>query len=128
MKRLLLTSASLLALVAAAPTASATILWFHRRDCQFSSAGHRDVRRSLAFGAQGGDGNLNDHTGAVGGKGAKVQGDFELTAGEVLSVVGGSGQTSNTYAGGGGGSSFVIAPKHTSRGRRRWPAQAGGGC
>ena len=65
----------------------------------------------LAFGAQGGDGNLNDHTGAVGGKGAKVQGDFELTAGEVLQiVVGGSGRKATPTPAEGAGAALSLAP------------------
>ena len=127
MKRLLLTSASLLALVAAAPTASATTFGFTGEIVNFPVLA-TGTYAILAFGAQGGDGNLNDHTGAVGGKGAKVQGDFELTAGEVLQiVVGGSGQTSNTYAGGGGGQLCHRPPQHTSRGRRRWRRRGGRG-
>src|SRR5277367_2268806 len=100
MKRLLLTSASLLALAIAAPTASATTFNFSDLVVNYMVP-VTGAYQILAFGAQGG-GNTNRDTGAVGGKGAKVQGDFELTAGDVLQiVVGGLGQTSGTYAGGG---------------------------
>ena len=61
MKRLLLTSASLLALMAAAPTASATTFFFSGEIVDFTvlKTGTYEI---LAFGAQGGDGSTgNEH-------------------------------------------------------------------
>jgi len=61
-----------------------------------------------AIGASGGNGQ-----GTVGGVGADVSGEVELTAGEVLSIaVGGAGAagTGTDGAGGGGGASFVVGP------------------
>jgi hypothetical protein len=60
-----------------------------------------------ATGAQGASGD----TGFVGGKGAQVSGQFNLTAGQVLQLVVGQqgvGQGSSTNGGGGGGS-FVVS-------------------
>lgn len=68
-----------------------------------------------AFGAQGGN-SASDYGAMLGGLGAEVSGEFNLTAGEVLNiVVGGQGNNGaawdpNTYscgAGGGGGGTFV---------------------
>ena len=57
-----------------------------------------------AFGAQGGNA-AGGHN--PGGNGAEISGDFNLIAGELLSVVvGGQGATSG-FTGGGGGGSFV---------------------
>jgi hypothetical protein len=57
-----------------------------------------------AYGAQGGGAN-----GATGGLGAEISGDFNLVAGEVLTiVVGGQGAAGGNQGGGGGGGSFVI--------------------
>ena len=64
-----------------------------------------------AFGAQGGDGSTSNDTGAVGGKGAKIQGDFQFAAGEQLKVVvGGAGQSGVYTMAASGGGSFVIGP------------------
>ncbi len=53
-----------------------------------------------AFGAQGGD---------VGGLGASISGEFNLTAGEVLQIlVGQAGSTMDNSHGSGGGGSFVV--------------------
>lgn len=60
-----------------------------------------------ATGAQGASGD----TGFVGGRGAQVSGQFNLTAGQVLQLVVGQqgvGQSSGTNGGGGGGS-FVVS-------------------
>jgi hypothetical protein len=124
MKRLLLMSASLLALMAAAPTASATTFGLTGEIANFPVlvTGTYEI---LAFGAQGGDGSTDNKTGAVGGKGAKIQGDFQLTAGEQLKiVVGGAGQSGSYYGGGGGGGSFVIGPN----GKPLLVAGGGGGA
>jgi hypothetical protein len=109
MKRLLLTSASLLALMAAAPRASATTFTFNGMIVDFTVP-DTGTYQIIAFGAQGGDGSTSNDTGAVGGKGAKIQGDFQLASGDHLKiVVGGAGQ-SGSYYGGGGGGSFVFVP------------------
>ena len=86
MKRLLLTSASLLALMAAAPAASAATVTFGFTGeiVNLSSPWRPGRTQIIAFGAQGGDGNISDGTGAVGGKAPRSQGDFEFTAGEML--------------------------------------------
>ena len=81
----------------------------------------------LAFGAQGGPGEEGG-----GGVGAKVGGDFNLTAGEILSIiVGGKGGaasgapgTPGTPGGGGGGGTFVL----TSTGTALLIAAGGGGA
>jgi hypothetical protein len=86
-----------------------------------------DTYQILAFGAQGGDVTLTSppprppvfHVNP-GGRGAKVGGDFSLTAGEVLQIaVGGSGLSvtspvgSTSGGGGGGGGSFAVGPNNT---------------
>jgi hypothetical protein len=56
--------------------------------------------------AEGAQGGFSDSV-SIPGKGAEVGGDFQLTAGEMLSIVaGGQGQQAN-FSGGGGGGSFV---------------------
>ncbi len=74
-----------------------------------------------AAGAQGGPG------GGPGGKGARVQGTFKLTEGDVLQMVvgqqGTAGTTPHQPAGGGGGGSFVWK----SATARLLPAGGGGG-
>ncbi len=115
MKRLLLTSASLLALLAAAPTASATTFLFTGAIVDFPVpvAGTYQI---IAFGAQGGGSGAG--TGLVhGGGGAEIRGDFVLMKGEMLEIaVGGYGGKSTAGGGGGGGGgSFVIGP-----GINRW--------
>jgi len=62
-----------------------------------------------AFGAQGGEGLYHVPGSILGGFGAKITGDFNLTAGVELSIaVGGRGFDSWT-GGGGGGGSFVAS-------------------
>jgi PEP-CTERM motif len=120
-KRLLLTSASLLALMAAAPAASATTFLFSGAIVDFTIpiAGTYQI---TAFGAQGRDGSTSNDTGAVGGKGAKIQGDFQFAAGAQLKVVvGGAGQSGVYY---GGGGSFVVGPD----GKPLVVADGGGGA
>jgi hypothetical protein len=69
------------------------------------TAGEYDI---VAFGASGGNTVVQ-----VGGLGAEMGGDFNLTAGEVLDVyVGGTGQFGG--AGGGGGGSFVVVASTTA--------------
>ncbi len=102
MKRLLLMSASLLALMAAAPIASATTFLAigDPVDFRVPATGTYEI---LAYGAAGG--------GLEPGKGAKINGDFSLEAGQVLQIaVGGEGKTATYGASGGGGGSFVIGP------------------
>ena len=60
-----------------------------------------------AFGAKGGDAN----TSFVGGDGARVQGDFNLTEGQVLTILVGQKGLNGSDAyqgGGGGGASYVV--------------------
>src|SRR3954453_9921742 len=60
-----------------------------------------------AFGAQGGQGG--NPSGAVGGLGAEIGGDFSLAQGAILEVVvGGMGGFGDGGGGGGGGGSFVL--------------------
>ncbi|WP_111308290.1 gliding motility-associated C-terminal domain-containing protein [Confluentibacter sediminis] len=65
-----------------------------------------------AFGAQGASGD----TGYVGGKGAKMSGDFDVNPGDVIIIaVGGKGQGQSSESnGGGGGGSFVVISDPTS--------------
>jgi hypothetical protein len=66
-----------------------------------------DLYQILAFGAQGGSGTFAGVVGS-GGRGAKIGGDFSLTAGETLQIaVGGAGLSES---GSGGGGSFVVGP------------------
>jgi len=61
----------------------------------------------IAYGAQGG--------GSVGGKGAKISGEFNLTAGTVLKIlVGQKGLTVNKEASGGGGTFVTVSPHNTN--------------
>jgi hypothetical protein len=70
----------------------------------------------IAFGAQGGSGNGRTEPASagisVGGKGAEVGGNFNLSAGEILKIaVGGMGLSEVFGDGvGGGGGSFVVGP------------------
>jgi hypothetical protein len=70
----------------------------------------------LAFGAQGGAGR-DGRDFESGGLGAEVGGDFNLTAGEVLSVViggMGGGGAGLSAGGGGGGGTFVLTSTTTA--------------
>ncbi|HZZ22860.1 MAG TPA: PEP-CTERM sorting domain-containing protein [Roseiarcus sp.] len=104
MKRLLLTSASLLALMAAAPMASATTFLFSGAIVDFTVP-VAATYQITAFGAQGGG------AGSPGSGGAEIRGDFNFSAGYRLQIavggVGGVGKGS-VVGGGGGGGSFVI--------------------
>jgi hypothetical protein len=109
MKRLLLTSASLLALLAATPTASATTFLFSGAIVDFTVpvAGTYQI---TAFGAQGGSSGTGVDL-VRGGGGAEIRGDFVLAKGGVLEIaVGGMGGSPPSSSGGGGGGSFVIGP------------------
>jgi hypothetical protein len=69
-----------------------------------------DTYQILAFGAQGGSGNIGTGIG-IGGPGAEIGGDFTLIAGETLQIaVGGAGGNGIGSGGGGGGGSFVVGP------------------
>jgi hypothetical protein len=77
-----------------------------------------DTYQILAFGAQGGSviaGNLS----GVGGLGAEIGGDFDLTAGKTLQIgVGGAGSNhfgggAGDSGGGGGGGTFVVDQGNT---------------
>ncbi|MCP2029287.1 gliding motility-associated-like protein [Flavobacterium sp. HSC-32F16] len=59
-----------------------------------------------ALGAQGGDVNINCVQ--TGGLGAKMSGNFSLTAGQVIKIIVGQTGLSNNRDGGGGGGSFVV--------------------
>ena len=67
------------------------------------------VYNLLAFGAQGGGGNTG-----IGGLGAEVGGDFNLTAGEILSIVVGGLGGPGIFTGGGGGGTFVLTGPTTA--------------
>ena len=85
-RRLLLTGASLLALMTAAPTASAKTFMFSGEiaDYKIPATGMYQI---VAFGAQGGSSTgVGGRSEASGGKGAGAQGNFELTAGEVCKL------------------------------------------
>ncbi len=60
--------------------------------------------RIEAFGAQG----TSASAGRVGGRGARVRGDFALTAGQRLRIIVGQMGTADGTSGGGGGGSFVV--------------------
>ena len=60
--------------------------------------------RIEVFGAQG----ASAQAGRVGGRGARVRGDFRLTAGMVLRILVGQTATQDGCSGGGGGGTFVI--------------------
>ena len=60
--------------------------------------------RIEAFGAQG----FSAQTGQEGGRGARMRGDFALTAGQALDVIVGQRAPTSTCNGGGGGGSWVV--------------------
>ena len=79
--------------------------------------------RIKAYGAQGGRGNF-DTEGLVGGGGATLQGDFVLTAGEIIQVLCGStgghrvdlnNNNDGCDSGGGGGTYVVRSPYNTQQ-------------
>ena len=79
-----------------------------------------------AYGAQGGS-----NSAARGGGGARVKGDFSLTAGEVVRIlVGNSGvnNTDNDCDRGGGGGTYVIRSPYNSNGSIAVIAAGGGGA
>ena len=116
MRLFLLAGASLLALSAAGPvSAMPTTTFAYTGGFQSYTVPTTGLYDIVAIGAQGG-GLLaqqnNPPYGQVafaGGLGAEIGGDFELTAGEMLSIaVGGGGS-----GGSGGGGSFVVGPGST---------------
>ena len=109
MKQLLFAGTAFLALAASSSTVKAAPIVF-----DFTYTGSlltlmvptTDAYQILAFGGQGGNSEN------FGGLGAKIGGDFRLTAGETLQiVVGGAGRSG--FGGGGGGGSFVVGPENT---------------
>jgi hypothetical protein len=102
MKRLLLTGASLLALMAADPANASTVILYSGPAITLFTAPAAGAYEIVAYGAEGG--------GASPGKGAKVSGVFSLTDGEVLQIAVGGAGASSVYGSGGGGGSFVIGP------------------
>jgi hypothetical protein len=111
MKRLLLTSASLVALLAAAPIASATTISFTGAAVNFTvpTTGEYEI---IVLGAQGGSSRNASGNGGAGGKGAQISGQFTLAGGESLTVIVGGAGEGGAYSGGGGGGSFVIGPNN----------------
>jgi hypothetical protein len=107
-------SASALALLMlAAPAAADTVPFVDTTPGPTTfTAPETGVYDILAFGAQGG---ASFPVGGVGGLGAEVGGDFNLTSGEILSiVVGGAGISSEIGSGGGGGGTFVLRSTGTA--------------
>ena len=82
--------------------------------------------RIEAYGAQGGPASDG---GKVGGKGARIRGDFTLTKGDVIKiVVGQMGETTSDDEGsGGGGGSFVVKTPYNSNSSILVIAGGGGG-
>jgi PEP-CTERM motif len=116
MKWLLLTSASLMALMAGSAAAGAKTFYYTGAivDYTIPVTGTYEI---VAYGASGGNANDDNLGGpgsrgfAGGGQGAEVRGNFSLAAGYKLTIaVGGAGGESSVvrYAGGGGGGTFVI--------------------
>src|ERR1700678_4491037 len=101
MRHHLLAGISLAALLAWAPSASAAPFPFDFTGMvQTFTVPMTGACQILAFGAQGGSGGA---TGAGGGLGAEIGGDFSLTAGAMLGIyVGGAGGSYNLGGGGGG--------------------------
>ncbi len=65
--------------------------------------------RISTYGAQGGGSTGGANTGSLGGLGAVMIGDFNLTAGQVLKILVGQEGGSAPYGGGGGGGSYVVS-------------------
>ena len=115
MRTLLLAAGSLLALSASVTSASATLVFFHYTGgVEYYTVPETGVYSITATGASGGTGNARGGSDAApGGFGAQIEGIFNLTAGEVLTIaVGGEGAASGEAIGpaGGGGGSFVLGP------------------
>jgi hypothetical protein len=132
MKWLLLTSASLMALMAGSAAAGAKTFYYTGAivDYTIPVTGTYEIVASGASGGNANDDNLGGPGSrgfAGGGQGAEVRGNFSLAAGYKLTIaVGGAGGESSVvrYAGGGGGGTFVIG----STGRPLIVAGGGGGA
>jgi hypothetical protein len=119
MKPLLVSATAFLAVAAADTSARADPIDFtYTGSLVTFTVPATDQYRILAFGAQGGNGAIVGlGIGGTGGMGAEIDGDFNLTAGEILQIaVGGAGTAGSggsggfQPAGGGGGGSFVVGP------------------
>lgn len=88
--------------------------------------------RIEAWGAQGGS-STGSPTVGQGGLGARMYGEFALTAGETIKIlvgqqgIGGNNSQSNHWAGGGGGGTFVTRAPHNTTGSILVVAGGGGG-
>jgi hypothetical protein len=111
MTRLMLAGTAFLALVASGAARAVPIDFTYTGSVADFTIPTTDTYQILAFGAQGGSGQIHfppPETIGPGGLGAEIGGDFLLTAGEVLQIaVGGAG---SDLVGGGGGGSFVVGP------------------
>jgi hypothetical protein len=108
MKRLLIAGTIVLALATSRPVQAAPVVFDYTGSLVTFTVPTSGLYQILAFGAQGGNLEVDPFGIIPGGLGAEIGGDFSLIAGEILSVaVGGRG---NNGAGGGGGGSFVVGP------------------
>ena len=108
MKHLLIAGTIVLALATSRPVQAAPVVFDYTGSLVTSTVPASGLYQILAFGAQGGNLELNPGVITPGGLGAEIGGDFSLIAGEILSVaVGGRGKDG---AGAGGGGSFVVGP------------------
>jgi PEP-CTERM motif len=118
-KRMLLAGASMLAMMAGVSEAGAAIFSF-TGDTVYYTIPTTGTYEITAAGAQGGPG----YSGAIGGLGEVVDGDFHLSAGDVLDIaVGGEGGPGAPGAGGGGGGGSFVYDATT----RTFLAIGGGG-
>src|SRR5690348_9929972 len=113
MKQLLLAGATLVAVGLSEPaTYAEPIIFDYTGTLVTFTVPETGIYQILAFGAQGGDLSTSDGSfSSIGGRGAQIRGDFNLTSGAVLQIaVGGAGMPSTSFGagGGGGGGSFVI--------------------
>jgi Glycine rich protein len=112
LKQLLLAGTAVLALAASQPAAQADpIVFDYSGSLVPFTVPTTDTYQIIAFGAQGGSAtSIETPTTAAGGNGAKIGGNFVLTAGENLNIaVGGAGgDCQGQCAGAGGGGSFVV--------------------
>lgn len=116
MRAFILAGTSLLALSALAVAKAAPITFGYTGGLQSYTVPVTGLYDILAFGGTGGNvvgapsGQPYSYSGGVG---AEIGGDFQLTAGEILSIAVAGGGASNSSGGGGGGGSFVVAPGNT---------------
>ena len=108
MKKLLLAGTALLGLAASEPAAQAQRFEFDYTGSlvTFTVPINGDYQ-IIDFGAQG---RGSDTKPFAGGRGAEIDGNFNLTAREVLQIAVGGAGAPNT---GGGGGSFVVGPGNT---------------